>query len=558
MSTPVSAIEARLPSRILNFFAKDELTATQEAVIREHVANGLLEAQYIQSVGMAEPVPLLKMYQSTRLKSGPEPNVALMIESARNAVVSAGPGQGKTTLLKHQLLARIDDAKYIPLLFTLRTHGVLEWLCDLIDILDARRRFHRVPHCADSLLLLVDGYDEVTDEQRRIVSRRLARFASLNAGFFILTCRTGYSATDVAACVYEVAEFDRTDAIAFVDAFAQAMRISLSGATLISELEERKLAYILSHPLMLTLACVIKTRWRPDLPHNAVELMRQAVETLAYRWDEGKGVARASRLGLYSIQMLDCITRLAYEMKALKVRTSEVIEIIGRYLSLIRRPEILPGRVLDEIRAFYGLLFATPDGYCQFVHKTVQDYLAARYKVEKGLFQPARVQVWDLHAAYCACLSHDATQSLCIALRNSRSTDTIRECLINNAFFDPQVVSSAVFDHFDTFRDNFTLVKSGTPATYNISSRSDFMGLADEVFLAAVMARGQTARLITATSAVLGLCASEYVLRRLPFSEADVHLLQQVFGSTNVTLQVWRAGKEHRFDLVEALTATHA
>jgi len=84
------------------------------------------------------------------------------------------------------------------------------------------------------------------------------------------------------------------------------------------------------------------------------------------------------------------------------------------------------------------------------------------------------------------------------------------------------------------------------------------MGLADEVFLAAVMARGQTARLITATSAVLGLCASEYVLRRLPFSEADVHLLQQVFGSTNVTLQVWRAGKEHRFDLVEALTATHA
>lgn len=543
----------RLAFRLVNFLGGEELGSHLHTVIYAHTSNGFQEASFIQSVGMPEPIPLLDLYQSTRLKSGPEPDVASMIVSGRNSLIYAGPGQGKTTLLKHQLLDQAENSTYIPVLFTLRTHGTLDLLGDIVQTLEARRRLHRVPHTPEKLLLLVDGYDEIADDQRRLVCQLLGRFGRLNAGFFILTCRTGYMVTDLAAREYELAEFNESDAIAFVDAFARAMRISVKGTVLIRELRERKLVYILSHPLMLTLACVVKTRKNPGLPHNAIELMRQAIETLAYRWDEGKGVVRASRLGLYSVQLLDCVTRIAYDMNTLKAPTSTVTEIIGRYLVLIRRPDIMPGRVLDEVRAFYGLLFTTPDGSCQFVHKTVQDYLAARYRVEKGLFQPARVETWDLQAAYCACLSHEATKALSFALRYSRSTEAIRECLLNNALFDPETVASSVFEHFDRYRENHSLVRIGAPRGYNISSKSDFMGLADDVFLHAIMRKGHTMKNTTAKAVVLGLCLSEYVLRKLRPTAEDMNCLEEVFGEKEATLRVWRSGDEHRFTLSSAI-----
>ena len=215
----------------------------------------------------------------------------------------------------------------------------------------------------------------------------------------------------------------------------------------------------------------------------------------------------------------------------------------------------MPERVLDEIRAFYGLLFTTPDGYCQFVHKTVQDYLAARYIVEKGLFSPTKAKVWDLRFAYCACLTHDATQALCCALRRSHFIEAVRECLVNNAFFDPHTVGSAVFEHFDNFRENFTLVRTESPPIYNMSYKSDFFDLADDVFLRAIVSRAHTARSVTGTSAVLGICISEYVRRGLAFSPEDVNLIKRNFGSLNATLNVWRSGREHRFILTEVIRA---
>jgi hypothetical protein len=270
---------------------------------------------------------------------------------------------------------------------------------------------------------------------------------------YIVTCRSGYSVPGVTADEYELSEFDREDGIRFVDAFARPMGVDVGGEALITELERRKLTYITTHPLMLTLACVIKTRTNPNLPHNAVELLRQVTETLGYRWDEGKGVPRASQMGLSSYNLLESVMLIAHEMSGLKVPMADVVAIVRRYLVLIRRPDVDPERVVGEIRRFYGLLSTTPDGRVQFVHKTIHDYYAARYAVENQLYYPTRVLNWDTRAVYCACMTHDATRSLSTALLYSRSTEAFRECLVNSARFNAEVVAASVFEHFNKFHD---------------------------------------------------------------------------------------------------------
>lgn len=516
-----------LTARFCSLFSADEVPDGFDAKMREHIDLSVREAFYVQCVGMREPVPLMQLYQPTKLKLMPtitptsQEDTALerILSCRENTIVFAGPGQGKTTFLKHVLFSQAYATEFVPLLFTLRSSGVLDLLAALNDIFDQRNRLHRVPPTGEKLLLLVDGLDEIGDEQRQHVARLLRRFEGLHAGYFILACRTGYSTHNLLAQELVLADFDREDAERFVDAFAGAMRLHISGSDLVQELESRQLTYIVTHPLMLTLACVVKSRINPQLPQNATELLRQAIETLSFRWDEARGVTHLTETGLLSIHVLECTMQVAYKMRGLKVSLTEVIGVIREYLGLLRRPDIFPEKVLDDVRRFFGFLIITPDGYCQFVHKTVHDYLAARFEVENGLFQPGRVQQWDMRAAYAACHMHNATQSLHMALVNSQSIEAVRECLINRARFDPGIVGVAVFMHYDKYRNytHFITNESGFKIL-NVASPSDLFDVADDVLVTAILNKAPLLKRTTGAEVVVALCIVELHSRKAAIS----------------------------------------
>jgi len=307
--------------RVLAVFGQDEISDEFRAKIRYHTGLSTDEASTIQCVGMEEPISLLDLYQPTRIKQGAT-SVADLSKARQNALIYAGPGQGKTTLLRYLFLTEANGGAVVPLFFTLRKEEDILLLSEFIGILDNRRKLQRIPPKSDPILLLVDGYDEITNNQRKNVSDALNRYSVARAGTFILTCRSGYIVQGVKLKQYELDEFDRTDAIRLVDAFASAYASTLriqktfSGSSMIEELEDRKLTFIVSHPLMLTLACVVKSRVSPELPHNSVELLRQAMETLAFRWDESKGVKdRSTMTKMRSIHIMQCTMLVAYEMK---------------------------------------------------------------------------------------------------------------------------------------------------------------------------------------------------------------------------------------------------
>lgn len=305
---------------------------------------------------------------------------------------------------------------------------------------------------------------------------------------------------------------------------------------------------------MLTLACVVKTRANPDWPQNSVELMRQAIETLTFRWDEARGVKHTSESGLRALHVLECTMRIAFEMDLPRVPISRVLGIIKGHLVLLRRADCEAERVLDDIRRFFGLLALSPDGNCQFIHKIVHDYLAARYEVEGGRFQPNLVQKWDLRAAYAACLIPDATQSVYSALTNSRTIEAARECLQNSARFDPDVVAAAVFHHFDKFRDRFAHVSalSGGQRTLTISTLSDFFAVADPVFLDAIVKKAGSVTHTTGLEVAVGFCLAEIYQRRLPVPEASKPFLRRLFEKVDL-IRVTRVGGDTILPVAEVL-----
>jgi hypothetical protein len=536
---------ATVRSRALEIFVSDEIQDDLRSTIQDHIDFTIREAELVQCVGMTQPVPLRDLYQPTRLKRG-KTSLSEVIQVKSNTVIIAGPGQGKTTLLRHILLTESERSQIIPLFFTLRSAEHLDLLTKLVDALESRRMLYRIPPKCNPLLLLVDGYDEIGESEQKRVSETLNRFSGARVGGFALTCRTGYTVYGINCNQYELAEFDRDDAVRLTDAFAHAMRIDdqLQGKDLIKELEERKLSYIASHPLMLTLACVVKSSTNPKLPHNAVELLRQAMETLAFRWDEARGVRhRASLTSLLSIHMMHCVMRIAYEMNDLRVSKGKVLDIIQRYLNLVRQ-NIYREQVLDDIRRFFGLLETTPDGNCQFVHKTIHDYLYARYCVENGLFQPGRIDNWDIRAAYCTSLQHDATFSLHNALIHSRSIEAVRECLLNGARFDAEQLSNAVFAHFESFH-SYSYTSSprlSDATTITIASPSDFFDLADQGFLEAIIDKGQKIGNAIHVSVVFAFCLSEFRRRNLTFPKQAMAFLLRAFGSPNNVVAVSRFG----------------
>lgn len=546
---PEVAVERLIPhvaNRLCELFATDELPEGFTLRLRSYVDLSVREAAYVQCVGMREPIPLVRLYQPTRFKDRGSALDWISSGEAEDAVVFAGPGQGKTTFLRFVLLTPAYAERSPLILLTLRTEGTLELLATLVDILEERRRLHRVPASPLKALLLVDGYDEINEERRRQVAALLKRFSGLRGGHFILACRTAYTVdATLLAKEFFLADFDTDDAVRFVDAFSASFGLQLSGVELVRELERRQLTYIATHPLMLTLACVVKSRANPELPPNGVELLRQAIEVLTFRWDEARGIVRSTGSGLPSVDILQCVMRIAYDMETPKVPITNVIETVKRYLALKRRTDVYPEKVIDDMRRFFGLLVISPDGQCQFVHKTLHDYLAARYEVEGGLFQPGRVQKWDTRAAYATCLVHDATQSIHMALTNSRSVEAVCESLLNGARFDADVVATAVFTHFDVFRVYIHATSSeGNRRVLSVSTDSDFFGITDDVFLLAILRKSTLMKHTTGHEVVVAFCIAELRKRELALPPEVRDHVKGIFASVDV-LQVRRSGRQY-------------
>jgi hypothetical protein len=193
------------------------------------------------------------------------------------------PGWGKTTFLHHIFRSTLKTDEILPVLISLRRPTAVD---DLERYVDACSRIQKRQHRACTLLL-VDGYDEVSHEQRKRVAEALLKFQAQRAGKFYLTCREYYQVASLSAPEVRLDRFTRADQIRFVKVFLSKLTIMRDDPeTVVSQLEVRGFKEFLSHPLLLTLACIVRTSSTSLQPRSALRLLDRALGVLSLEWDE--------------------------------------------------------------------------------------------------------------------------------------------------------------------------------------------------------------------------------------------------------------------------------
>jgi hypothetical protein len=508
-----------LEESVLSLFGKDASSKEWFKTLQKLIRTSAAESAYIQCVGMPKPIPIDELYQPTQLirlsGRGEEEQIGFddLVRERSDAIIFAGAGWGKTTLLHwiYQRMVKSEDV--VPLLFTLRRPDVIDTLEVFIAQLESGRHLKK----RKTALVLVDGYDEIDRERRIRVSGVLERYRALKLGPFFLTCRPYYDIYDLSAQHCRLASFSESDALRFINSFAKAYGAPLDDRMLLDELLDHGLDEFADHPLMLALVCILKTGPNSSIPRSAIALIRRAIDTLTFRWDEAKGIKRTSDLPLDGEERVRCLMRIAFDMKTLHGSWLQVEKSIQRHILLLQVKGIDRRVLLQEIMQWYGLIVPAGDDAYQFVHRSIHEFLAARFWVENGTFGNKDPDEWDTRAAYATCLVPDGTTQLQKMLRSGTAAFVpFFECLYNNALFEMEPVAAGVVER--TARRGYSL-KEEQPGT-NVSVTEDFFSVAKDDFLRVLTKVGCACG--TAAGDAVAFCALSELFRRRKLLPPDL------------------------------------
>jgi hypothetical protein len=548
-----------LVDAILRWFDHDAASLDWKRRIEHLVKLSLTQAAYIQCVGMSAPVPITRIYQPTTLIfwDRHEPaDVKKLVKQNRNLVIFAGPGWGKTTFL-HWLYIQLSaqDSGVVPVLFTLRWPNARQDLEEFVNGLE-QNHAKSFPKAA-KLVLLVDGYDEISEEDRKLVSKSLMLLQALNVGNFYLTCRSFYRVYELKSEQCHIAPFTDVDAKHFIKAFSNIYGSKLAPDSLMAELTDHGFSDFAKHPLMLTLVCILKSSANSEIPRRAIGLIRRALDTLTLRWDEQKGVHRVAEVPVDGEERIRCLMRIAYGMVGLQDSEENVQELAREHLRLSQIKGVDVRKLLDELAQWYGILVPLEDANWTFVHRTIHDYLAARFWVESGGFANSPVAKWNTRAAYSACLLPDATQYLCRMLTNESGIEIFAECLYNQPHFNVKEVAFAVLTRMERLErvKEFTLEKTVTHISAHNSE--DFYSLVSEEFLIEMatvgMRRGTNASQVAALYALAELDSRKLKVNSSTLLSA-IGSLYRGLASNGFPVQVKRKGTLYSFNMASTVS----
>ncbi len=537
-----------LEQRFLQIFGKDQ--ATQEACewFKALQNTAVIQTSHVHCIGALRPLPFDKVYQPTRLtykrshsssaesfayenrisrsivaeKMQIEVSITVdeLLSSHEDVIIYAGPGWGKTTFLHHIYRRFTKNAIVLPVLITLRRETAVE---DLRRFVETASKIQKRQHIS-RILLLVDGYDELQIQQRRSVSESLLRYQAIGIGNFILSCRDYYPVYDIGATEVRIDRFSKDDKYRFAAAFLLAFGSTLDPTKIVDELEDRGLSDFLSHPLLLSLACILKTSTSSLQARSVIRLLERALELLCYQWDEKKGIDRECFTPLDGKDRLKVLRKIAYVARSEYIKEISAETLARKQLDLLTFDKLDPKRVLTEIAQFYGILIPTEDGW-EFAHRTLHDFLAAQYWVESGEFAKVRKYQWNSRTAYAACLMENATDVLEAALRDPDGMPTVAEILSNFASFDMHRIKAAIIAYFTESSDRFYVYKSDDTKIEG-GLCSDFVRLSNNRFLD-YLVETSTSKRDKLTDLIIGYCLLELRLRG---AKLDFQTYEKAFG----------------------------
>ncbi len=381
-------------------------------------------------------------------------SVAEALHRHRHLVVLGGPGAGKTTLTrwltvnfakKEQGRADALGEQFrqprLPILLELRRfadrfkqHSQQPTTPDLVEEIanfvhqDSRFGNPPVELIAKALadgrcLILLDGVDEIADDGAREALTRSIQAFFLDSdrdhreNLCLVTSRPhGYQDGAIAAGFQrcEVAPFSNQDVNEFIEhwyATAYGDEEKAEAQELIEAIAANpNVSQLATNPLLCTIIAIVYRNNRV-LPNRRVELYQKCCEALLDTWERTKNIRDSGLIGRYDWQTkLDLLAPVAYWLHSQAQRLSAAEDDFVEQLAHVLRNKGLvqneigareeARRFIIAIRDRSGLLQGRGDGTLEFMHRTFQEYLTARYIADQPYPDYIDLVMEHLHEAW--------------------------------------------------------------------------------------------------------------------------------------------------------------
>jgi predicted NACHT family NTPase len=307
-----------------------------------------------------------------------------LLTDSFNFLITASPGAGKSVLIKrllHNILISEDRQKYgVPLFIRARDvddGSVLNKIKKILQLeyLDNVQVFELITR--NKTIVFIDGLDEVFIDKREILYSELTYLYQFSAAAKIIS--TSRHFIRLANCKHaEILPFNAVQAL-------ELIRLNLAE----EEFDQFKKQYfnlnLHLNPLLLKSTISIFHRYG-QLPGKKTSIYKQWIDSCINDWDQMKRIHRRSGYPLQtSDQKYFLLSYLAFDLSyqygTAVYSVSQVLEALSRH-QLEVLDYIDATTVLDDITTNSGLMIESPSKTYHFIHRSIQEYLAADYLIK--------------------------------------------------------------------------------------------------------------------------------------------------------------------------------
>ena len=343
-----------------------------------------------------------------------------------NYLILGGPGTGKTVLIKRLILKILnseDREKYgVPIL--IRAREIYNG-----SILNEVKRILGIEHVNSSdafslinnnkIILFIDGLDEVMPENNDILIKELTdlyRFSTVSR--IISTSRHRFSLPRCKYC--EILPLNNQQLIELINLNLSAKESNEFSNQLIH-------LNLKLNPLTISSTIDIFQRYG-QLPNKKIHIYKHWIDLCINDWDKIRMVSRKSVYPtLIAEQKYFILSFIAFDLTFEHPSKSySKSQIFSSLSKLTQRLELEPENffvLLDDIVTNTGIMIESESDTYQFVHRSIQEYLAADYlvKLPKIRYDDLLVKVPSI-LALCVLISSDPAYYYAVVLDTIKFT----------------------------------------------------------------------------------------------------------------------------------------
>jgi predicted NACHT family NTPase len=265
-------------------------------------------------------------------------------------------------------------------------------------------------------ILILDGFDELRDNRTKgIVLAELRHLARrLDKAKILISCRTGEFNYELEhSNTYEIAPLNPDQIVLFVNRW---LKDKEKAKDFLFKVENSPFADTSIKPLSLAHLCAIYQRIG-NIPDQPKTIYRKVVNLLIEEWDEQRSIVRESVFeGFQSDKKFEFLSHLSFYLTTTyQTSTFGKVQFETAYVEICEDhglPIAKASDLVKELESHTGLFLESGYERYEFVHKSIQEYLASEYLVRLPTFNTVRKDFEKLGAELAIAVSISSNSSI--------------------------------------------------------------------------------------------------------------------------------------------------